>query len=232
VPSLRISARFNGPVGSANGGYVCGLLAQHRTGPTLVRLHRPPRLDVPLDLTCDADRVELRDGEDLVAHAVACEPLAPPPPAPTLAHARAARAEYRGVEHPAFAHCFVCSRIRADGLHVHAGPVEGEPLVACDWTPAAEFLRDGIVDTPILWAALDCPSFFGLRLPFDRAYLLGEMRAEFPAPVRGDQPLVVYAWARSVQGRKMLAGSALADAQGRCLGHAEHVWIGLSGAPA
>lgn len=226
MPSISIPARFNGPAGSANGGYTCGLLARTLPGPTLVRLHRRPPLDRPLRLEFGPERVELVDDEGRIAHAEPCAALQPPPAPPTLEQARAARERYEGVEHPDFAHCFVCSRSRPDGLHMFAGPLEERDLVACDWAPSAEFCRDdGTVRTEMLWAALDCPSFFGLRLPFDRYYLLGEMRGMFHEPVPGDRPLIVYAWPRGVQGRKLLAGAALVDADGRLYGHAEHIWI-------
>ena len=39
---LEIPERFCDPPNSGNGGYVCGLLAKHSTGPVAVRLKVPP----------------------------------------------------------------------------------------------------------------------------------------------------------------------------------------------
>jgi hypothetical protein len=42
-------ARFNGPPGSANGGYACGVIAQHVPSDLVeVTLRRPPPLDTTL----------------------------------------------------------------------------------------------------------------------------------------------------------------------------------------
>ena len=47
---LLVPSRFNGPPGSANGGYVAGLLAAHlgTEGPVRVTLREPPPLEVPM----------------------------------------------------------------------------------------------------------------------------------------------------------------------------------------
>lgn len=225
-----VPARFNGPPGSANGGYMCGSVAQYLSGPCAVRIHRPPLLDRPFGVEARPDRVDVRDGDLLIAHAAPCSPLAAPPPAPTMAAAQAARHRYAGVEDHDYARCFVCGKLRDDGLHIFAGPVEDDSLVACDWVPDSEFWRDdGTIDPVIVWAALDCPSFFGLRVPLDRLYLLGEMRAVLHHAVPGRTPLIVYAWSRGIEGRKLLAASALATPEGRVVAQAEHVWIAPKG---
>jgi hypothetical protein len=66
---VRIPARFNGPPGSANGGYTCGLLAAFLGGEAEVTLRVPPPLERELDVVETDGRVELRDGETLVAEA-------------------------------------------------------------------------------------------------------------------------------------------------------------------
>jgi hypothetical protein len=55
--TLTIEGRFNGPEGSGNGGYTCGLLARELDGEAEVTLRRPPPLDRPLVLVRDEGRV-------------------------------------------------------------------------------------------------------------------------------------------------------------------------------
>ena len=69
---LVIERKFRGPTGSANGGYTCGLLASFMHGPAEVTLRVPPPLERPLEVVTDGP-LELRDGEQLVAEAVATE---------------------------------------------------------------------------------------------------------------------------------------------------------------
>ncbi len=66
--SLIIPARFNGPPGSANGGYTCGVVAGLVGDEEVsVSLRLPPPIDRPLRVVRDGERVELRDGDALVA---------------------------------------------------------------------------------------------------------------------------------------------------------------------
>lgn len=48
--TITISARFDGPPTTGNGGYVCGLVARHVDGPAEVTLWAPPPLERPLTL--------------------------------------------------------------------------------------------------------------------------------------------------------------------------------------
>ena len=57
VDELVIDPRFNGPAGSANGGYTCGLVADFVDGVAEVTLRRPPPLGRPLVVERDGDRV-------------------------------------------------------------------------------------------------------------------------------------------------------------------------------
>ena len=65
---VTIPARFNGPPGSANGGYACGLVAAAIGPAATVRLLSPPPLDVPLERRREADgAVRLLAGDVAVA---------------------------------------------------------------------------------------------------------------------------------------------------------------------
>ena len=229
MDTVTIESRFNGPDGSANGGYACGRVAGLHGGETTVRLKAKPPLDTPLAVVRTEGGVELREGEAVVAlgfgATVQWEDV---PAAPSVAEAEAAQARYTGFHTHVFPRCFVCGpeRNEGDGLRLFAGPVEGRDLAACVWTPGPGFARDdGTVDPVFLWAALDCPSFFGMHVPYDKLFLLAEMTARIHQAVPADATLVVYGWGRRIEGRKHFAGSAIATADGRVLAHAQHLWI-------
>ncbi len=48
--AICIAQRFNGPPGIANGGYICGMVAEHDNGPVEVTLRRPTPLERPLQI--------------------------------------------------------------------------------------------------------------------------------------------------------------------------------------
>jgi len=229
MDSVTIDSRFNGPDGSANGGYACGLVAGLMSGDATVRLRAKPPLDTPLSVVRTDEGVELHDGDTFVAQGLASTATWEEIPAPpSLEEARAAQERYTGFHAHVFPRCFVCGpeREAGDGLRLFAGPVEDRPMAACTWSPGSGVLTpDGTVDPVFVWAALDCPSFFGLKVPYDKLFLLAEMSAKLERPVPGNEPLIVYGWGRSTEGRKHYAGAAIATAEGTVLAHAQHLWI-------
>ena len=77
---------------------------------------------------------------------VGLEPLEP------VSWADAVAAQAPDLDSP-FPNCFVCGHARSeDGLHIHAGPVDGRDVHAAPWTVAPE-----TVGPEFVWAALDCP---------------------------------------------------------------------------
>lgn len=85
---MFIPRRFCGPPDSANGGYVCGLMAGFVGGTAEVRLRKPPPLERPLAIIrTGGKKVCLMDGETLVAEAAPAvlELETPPPPSYTEA---------------------------------------------------------------------------------------------------------------------------------------------------
>jgi hypothetical protein len=217
---MIVPARYNGPPDSANGGYACGLVAALLGGVAQVTLRLPPPLDRELDVVRADGRVEIRDGNALVAEA---EPvtLEVDVPAPVSVEAAAdASTRYEGFVHHAYNTCFVCGPERDDGLRVYAGPVEGRPgLLAAPWTPA------GDVRPELVWAALDCPSGWAVDDFQREGVLLGRMAAEIdrlPAP---GEPHVVLGWRIGEDGRKRYAGSAFVTADGEVLARARSTWI-------
>lgn len=228
--TVTIAPRFNGPPGSGNGGYVCGLMAAFIAGPSEATLRAPPPLDKPMTLARDeAGAVTLRDGDALIGEAA---PLArfdlAAPPAPTLDEARAAAERYAGLRDHRYPTCFVCGTGRPahDGLDIFTGPVEGRDLVACTWTPGADLAdAGGRLREVFVHAALDCPSYWALPHAGKPA-LLARLAASIDAPLpRTGEELIVAAWPISSEGRKHRGAAALYHADGRLIARSEALWI-------
>jgi hypothetical protein len=230
--SITIPARFNGPPDSANGGFACGVLAAFVGPQARVRLHVPPPLEQPLEVTLSPEGASMSAGDLLVATAVPCELAMAIPPAPHLEAARHASRGFPCFDNHTFPTCFVCGpgRPAHDGLELFPGPVGGWQLLACTWTPGDDLLDEaGRVRPEIVWSALDCPGYFAAMGDCPPAAVLGELEAHLIADVPGGEPLLVYAWPLGNEGRKYYGGTAVADADGRVLACARSTWITLKG---
>jgi hypothetical protein len=229
--AITVPGRFNGPLESGNGGYSAGALASFLDGPVEVTLRSPVPLDTPLRVSREDDgRVLALDDEDLVAEARSVPDfgLEVPPPV-GVEEARAASAGYRGKTDGPFSDCFVCSRTREDTMGVHAGPVVGRDLVATPWTPPqwAEGVT-GVVAPEIVWAVLDCPTYFAAYVHHDEPLPPGVLarftgRLDAPVPVGAEH--VVIAWPIEADGRKHHAGVAVVSADGEVLARAQALLI-------
>ncbi|WP_157933754.1 hypothetical protein [Alloalcanivorax mobilis] len=226
--NIHIATRFNGPPGSANGGYICGCLAEH-TGAACVetRLMAPPPLATDLPLRRDQDELFALHGERPVARARRAElPPITVPAAPTLAEARAAEQHFVGFTEHAFPGCYVCGPQRQDGLRLFPGWLDDRRAVACAWTPGNE-LGDGHgrVALPQLYAALDCPGSFALARDPGNWVVLGSFTVQVDEAPRLGEDHVILGWAEGRDGRKLFAGTAVFDPRGRCLAKAHAVWV-------
>ena len=236
MPQVVVDARFHGPPNSANGGYVSGALARLADGPVAVSLYVPPPLDTPMVATPQPDgSVQLHDGDTLVAEAVPVDtgPLAPPAIV-TVAGARVASERFRGFDEHPFPTCWTCGPDRGpgDGLQVFPGPVAGAGsdagLVASVWTPHAE-VDDGtgVVAVEHVWAALDCPTYYGAVAT--EPALLARLAVRQVAPVRVGEPHVVLGWRTDApEGRKRHGASAVLSADGQVVASAQALWVTLS----
>ena len=216
---LVIDPRFNGPAGSANGGYTCGLVADFLDGTVEVTLRRPPPLGVPLSVERDERSLVIRDGDAVVAEAVEATLELTIPGPPTTDEAAAASARYPGFDEHAFPTCFVCGpdRQAGDGLRIFAGPLR-DGLVAAPWTPTE-------VDRHVVWAALDCPGAIAVGFPDRGETLLGRFSAIVDELPEVGEPCVVVGWPLGEEGRKLYAGTALYGQGGRPLARAKATWI-------
>ena len=126
---MVISGHWNGPPGSANGGYTCGVVAGLLEAPSAeVSLRAPPPLDTELTVERDEESARLMDGSTVVAEGRAAPPPdAEPPRTVSLDEAEAAsRAglERWAANHP-FPTCVVCGPERDDGFGVFPGVARG-----------------------------------------------------------------------------------------------------------
>ena len=231
---LVIPHRFNGPVTSGNGGWVGGALARHLPpGPVSVSLRAPPPLDRALQLHTAGNGLELRDGETLLAQAERVElPLEiPPPPSLDAAAAAGFTAKLQArdrIAEAAYALCFGCGISRHDGLGIVPGPVGDEGIVAAAWTPATDLTTDdGSVRTEVVWAALDCPAGIAWSHRMNRypAMMTARMTAVVDAPLRAGTRYGVMGWPIAREGRKLHAGTAIFDAEGRILARSLQLWL-------
>lgn len=214
---IAIDTRFRGPADSGNGGYSAGLIALAHGGETVqVTLRLPPPLDEPLRLD-DEGRVwddhalvaEVRDGELGIG---AADPVA---------WGDAAASEQPDLESP-FPECFVCGHARgADGLHIHAGPIENREVHAATWE-----VRADTVGAEFVWAVLDCPGAYATGVPTSRGtVVLGQLTARVDRVPQAGERCVVVAWPLGSEGRKHAAGTALYTDGGELLGLARALWI-------
>ncbi len=245
---MTIDARFRGPPESGNGGYVAGAVAERlgyanaqdpRTA-IEVTLRAPIPLDTAMRVNqSDASTMQITKEETLIAEAQRVAlPLDIPTP-PSFAQAQAARAQSPSFQaginpllpngrgfHPI---CFCCGTdVAADaGLHVYAAPLPEFSGVAAAWRPHPSFATpDGLLPTPVVWAALDCPGQFAYFAQDIRTGLLGRMTGRVVKPVAANQDMVVIGWCIDVERSKHFAGTALFDESGELCAYSKQVWIG------
>lgn len=229
--SILISRRFRGPSESANGGYACGSVARLIEGPAEVTLRLPPPLELPLDVERRADGgVVVRQGGAVVAEGAPRTLQVEVPPPVSFAEAQAASARYAALANHVFPGCFVCGPERSlgDGLRIFAGPVEGRGVVASPWVPDASLCDErGEVLPEVVWAALDCPSYFGISAGLGEMpmALLGRLAAKLLGPVQRDERYVVLGWHRGGEGRKLHGGAAVYSADGELRAFSGATWI-------
>lgn len=233
--SVRIDARYCGPPQSGNGGYSCGILAEHiSTEIVEVTLRLPPPLDTDLLIKqVNEQESSLWDGENLIGEAKAGSLSIEVPDPPSWTDTEAAVTRYAGFKHHVFPTCFVCGpeRDTGDGLRIFAGQVSGKKMVAAPWIPDASLADEtGNVRKPYIWAALDCPGAYAIGIP-QNPIVLGRMTARIDRQIKAGDAYRVIGWTIDIQGRKSWAGTAIFDSEDRLCAVALAIWIELQSAP-
>ena len=107
--AIVIHERFRGPDTSGNGGYSCGLIGREIAGPASVSLRVPPPLERTLELhRGDDGKLELRDGDVVVADGGPAELELDVPDPPSIEEAEEAVSRFAFWNDHPFPGCFVC----------------------------------------------------------------------------------------------------------------------------
>ncbi len=229
IELFEIESRFCGPPRSGNGGYVCGRIAKHLSGPVAVRLKVAPPLGTPLRLESTDAQAQLFHDAILVGEAKRAPLELDTPKSPPFAEAESATRSFLGFTQHAFPRCFVCGPERqpTDGLRIFPGRVGSSTVLAAPWQPDASLGdKSGKVGSEFIWAALDCTGGFAvLPLPEGAAIVLGELCASVVGDVVPGERYVVAGWPLGSEGRKRFAGSAVFAENGSLVAKARAVWI-------
>jgi hypothetical protein len=235
VDEITVARRFCGPPGSANGGYVAGLLGaafrlDHAADAVEVTLRRPPPLDTAMTLRRSDDAARLFADDLLVAEARTGDLDAEPVEAVSLGDAREAETAYAGLDRHPFPGCFTCGPDRepGDALRLSPGPVDGA-RTACTWTPHESLARDddpALARPEFVWACLDCPGGWTADV-IGRPMVLGRITANVDAPAEIGERHVVMGQLLGQQGRRTFTATSLYDSDGRVVARAEHVWVAV-----
>lgn len=233
---VEIHRRFRGPPASGNGGYVCGILAELIDGPAEVTLLAPPPLEIPLHRRREDAEITLSDSKNCYARA---RPLDEPidldvPHPPEEAELEAAAMSFPGPAGHPIPGCFVCGTERqpGDGLCIYPGDSPYRDVAVAEWVPDDELAgEDGHVDERYIWAALDCPSYFGIGEE-RRLALLARLAAQIERPVMPGEQLTLTAWSLGREGRKHFSATAMHDVAGELVAIARALWIEVKEIPA
>jgi hypothetical protein len=229
--TFQVAARFCGPPSSANGGYICGLVAAAIGQLVTVRLLRPPPLETMMSLHADADgtwHVEQAAQRIVEARPAVLDDVVPPSAMPFADAVDASRhAPWSDpAQHPCPG-CFVCGPLRSqgDGLRLFAGAVPGQTYVATGWVPDASLADgDGRVAPEFIAAALDCPGFQALQTGL-KPWLLGEYTCRIDGDVKVGERCVILGWKIETKGRRSIVGTSLHGEDGSLRALAKGVWI-------
>lgn len=228
LETITISRRFCGPSNSGNGGYVCGRIARHISGPATVRLFLPPPLETELQIKAIENVVKLFHGSELIAEGRSATIDLTLPESPSISEAKEASKSYLGFTDHRFPRCFVCGPFReeGDGMRIFAGPIQESSVVAAPWIVDASLDKESRIPDEFLWAALDCPSGFAV-LPVQEGMtiVLGQQSASIYGSVRAGEKCVVTGWPIRVEGRKHMAGSTVFSEAGEAVASGRSTWI-------
>jgi hypothetical protein len=222
--TVRIPAHLNGPPQSGHGGYTAAIAAAPLRGAVAVDLRRPVPLDRPLQRRLlEGARVELRDGDELIAQARETEIALEVPPAPGWDESMQAAGRYAGLQFHPFDTCFGCGTRRriGDGLRIFPGTRAGGAELAAPWVPHESLARDGGRLPPeMIWAALDCPAGWASSFSTNENFPKGaqavtaQLAARIDGPVHAGRPYTILSWPLRAEGRKVFTGAVLYDEDG------------------
>ncbi len=228
--SIIINHKYCGYKHIGNGGYVCGVVANHIDGPAKITLVTSPPVDHPMTLEQTGKKVLLKNGDVLVAKG---EPFslkidAVPEP-PTLKEAVEASRKSIAAKGSLSPDCFVCGSNRSpgDGYRLFPGHLLKNESVAAPWIPHVALADEsGFVRPEFIWAALDCPGVYAVfNENIKGTMLLGQLTADVRKDLKPEVEYIVTGWKTGNQGRKYFAGSAIFSKKGELCSVANSIWF-------
>lgn len=228
--TITIEAPYYGFEGIGHGGYTAGRLAEHLDGQVEVKFVAPPPMEVPLDIEDRDGVLTLLADEQVIAEARPANLNIDIPTFPSLADARLSTEAYRNIARHPSPMCMTCGPERqfGEGLRVFAGHIPGAPVAAALWEPHPNFAdAEGFVKKEFVWAALDCPTYWGIRAATadPGRIVTARLTAHLIHPVSQDERAVVTGWPIAERGRLLRGGAAIVSAEGEPLAIAEATWI-------
>lgn len=215
-----------GPSGSANGGYVAGLLGDALRGkPSIVKIHRPVPVETPVFMYRRGETAFIRHAEEVVATAeLTNEDI------PTTAFVEPdevlAGVEPR-LDMAMFAECFVCGEPAPRGLGLEVRAL-ADGRFATLWQPARSSHIEGpLVEARYLRSALDCPGGFAALTANQTLAVTGTLISKVEFLPEADATLVVVGESTWADGRKLGAVSTIFTEAGEPVATASAVWISI-----
>lgn len=227
---ITIDKKFQGPFGSANGGYVAGLLADAAGGgDSATRLHRPVPVDEPIYLFAEDGWAALRHCDQTLAETVeSTEEIATTAFVPMD---QAVNAHDPEIDMGIFADCFVCGRRGVHGLGINPRQLDDSRFVAV-WHPASTDVIDTEeVPERFLRSALDCPGGFAVAAESRTLAVTGSIASRVYFRPSSDQHLIVVGEAGDRDGRKLRATTTIFTESDEVVATAEATWISLEAVP-
>ena len=244
---MRLDKKYCGPPRSGNGGYVCGLCAQHSyfslSPENQEQIREPFSFEVkyknPLPVETEFQVINSAressltdmDGNQVFAQGKTTTGTSTSLPDPiTYRQAQEAAVKSLPSDQHIFPDCFVCgpNRHTGDGLRIFAGPLGSEPMVAAPWDVHPSFvLKERLLPLPVLWAALDCPGYFAYHFQSSSTFIptvLAKMQCTvYDNQIRSND-LVVMGWVKKQKLPLIEVGTALFEGK-HLLAQAEAVWM-------
>ena len=241
IGRLTIPSSYVGPPKIANGGYVCGLMANFIDGPADVLIRMPTPVDHEMQVIAPGDgRYYLMDGKKVLVQAKAASfelEVPKPPNYKTAVEAAKTSIALKESPYPGWKtqgihpFCFCCGADdhEGKGLKIHPGRINGSETVAAPWIPAPELGNEaGFVRPEFIWTALDCPGAFAiLELTDHQPGMSGRLVGKIDLSLPVGEPCVVIAWPVAVDGKKLFAGTAIFNAEGLLVGRVLATWFSL-----
>lgn len=197
-----------------------------------VTLKSPPPLDTQLRIEQSDGEWRLLQDDQLVGVGRPAELELDIPEPPSYSEAEAAEQNFAGWQEHVFPQCFVCGPEREphDGLRIFAGRVGDRDVVASHWHPDQDVAGAfGAVSDRVVWAALDCPTYFANQLDgASGPAVLGRLTSKLVSTVEVGRPHVVIAWPLGNDERKFQGGSAIFTADGELCAYAKGTWVRIA----